>query len=182
MSDLHAQPDAPAAVPARGFYRDPRLKSPVLAAVLSLMPGLGQVYLGFTRLGFVHGFSAAAMIALMASNRLGALEPLVGFSLAFFWLYNVVDAHRRALLVNEALLRLEPSELPDDLGALPVGVRLALGLGLIGVGILSFLSKFFGLSFAWLLDWWPLGFVALGLYLVVRAVKDRTAPAETPKA
>lgn len=178
MSDLHAQPD----VPARGFYRDPRLKSPVLAAVLSLMPGLGQVYLGFTRLGFVHGLSAAVMVALMSSNRLGVLEPLVGFSLAFFWLYNVVDAHRRALLLNEALLRLEPSEVPADLEAFPAGVRLALGVGLIFTGILSFLSKHFGLSFAWLLEWWPLGLVALGLYLVVRALKDRPAPPDAPMA
>ena len=177
MSDPHAQPEMPAALPSRGYYRDPRLKSPVFAAILSLMPGLGQIYLGFTRLGFAHGLSAAVLVGLMASNRLGLLEPLVGFGMGFFWLYNVVDAHRRALLLNEALMRLEPSEVPDDLGALPVGARLALGLGLILVGGLSFLSRFFGISFAFLLDWWPLALVALGIYLTLRAVKDRRTPA-----
>lgn len=180
MSDLHPQPDAPAMTP-RTYYRDPRLKSPVLAAMLSLMPGLGQVYLGFNRLGFVHASSAAVLVALLSSNRLGALEPMVGLFLAFFWLYNVVDAHRRALLLNEALLSLERAELPDGLGDLPFGGRLALGIGLIVVGALSFLSIHFGISFAWLMGWWPLVFVAFGLYLVVRAVKDRAAPADTPK-
>ena len=34
--------------------RDPRSKSPALAAILSMMPGLGQVYIGYYQRGFVH--------------------------------------------------------------------------------------------------------------------------------
>src|SRR5689334_17791091 len=98
--------------PARAeYYRDPRYKSPLLTGFLSLMPGVGQVFLGYTRLGFIHGVTAAILICLMSSNQLGRLEPLVGVFMVFFWLYNLVDAYRRAVLLNEALARLETPQL-----------------------------------------------------------------------
>jgi hypothetical protein len=157
------------------YYRDPRSKSPVLATVLSLMPGLGQVYLGYTQLGFIHTATFAAFVALMNSNQLGRLEPFVGISMAFFFLYNLVDAHRRALLLNESLAQLESPALPDGFGTVSFGARLAAGVGLILVGLLTLLNLRFGLSLAWLEHWWPLGLVLLGIYLVVRAVKDHAA-------
>jgi len=167
----------PGARPA--YFRDPRFKSPILAAVLSGMPGLGQVFLGYTRLGFIHAGTVAVLVGLMSSNQLGALEPAVGTFMAFFWLYNMVDAYRRALLLNESLNRLESPELPDGFGAISFGGRLALGVLLILVGMLTLLNLRFHLSLAWLNQWWPAGLVLLGLYLVIRAVKDRTAGADS---
>lgn len=166
----------PAARP--DFYRDPRYKSPIVATLLSLMPGLGQVFLGYTRLGFVHAGVFAGFVALMSSNRLGQLEPFVGISMAFFYLYNLVDAYRRTLLLNETISRLESPELPDGFGTVSFGARLALGIGLIFVGVITLLNLRFNISLAWLDQWWPAGLVLLGVYLVVRAVKDRTAEAE----
>lgn len=170
--DSKPQPEA-LSLPPQGYYRDPRLKSPLLAGALSLMPGLGQAYLGFTRLAFVHGFAAASFIALMSTNRLGAMEPFVGVLMTFFWLYNLVDAHRRALLINEAVLRMDHPELPEDFGQLSFGARLGFGIGLLVFGTMSLMSLRFGVSFAWLATWWPVAFLALGLYLVVKAFKDR---------
>ncbi|HTL97844.1 MAG TPA: hypothetical protein VL181_03465 [Holophagaceae bacterium] len=157
----------------RDYYRDPRLKSPILAGLLSLMPGLGQAYLGFTRLAFIHGLSAAAFIALMSSNRLGGLEPFVGVLMTFFWLYNLVDAHRRALLVNDLVLRTEQPELPDGLGQLSSAARIGFGLAFLAFGTMSLLSTRFGVSFEWLLKWWPAAFILLGLWLMVKALRDR---------
>lgn len=182
--DPQAAPQPIPFVPPTGrpeYYRDPRLKSPITATVLSLMPGLGQVYLGYTQLGFIHAASAAAFVALMSSNKLGPLEPFVGISMAFFFLYNLVDAHRRAVLVNEALTRVETAPLPDGFGAVSFGGRLALGVGLILAGTLSLLNLRFGFSLAWLADWWPVGLVLLGIYLVGRAVQDRAAQSEAPQ-
>ncbi len=164
------------------YYRDPRSKSPVLATVLSLMPGLGQVYLGYTQLGFIHAATFAGLVALMSSNQLGRLEPFVGISMGFFFLYNLVDAHRRALLLNERLAQLEAPELPDGFGTVSLGGRLVLGVGLIFVGLLALLNLRFGFSLAWLERWWPAGLVALGIYLVVRALKDRAAARELPQS
>ena len=165
------------------YFRDPRAKSPILAGVLSLMPGLGQVYLGYTQLGFIHAAIFASFFALMSSNQLGLLlEPFVGISMAFFFLYNLVDAHRRALLLNESLAQLEKPALPDGFGTVSLGGRMALGVGLILVGLLTLLNLRFGLSLAWLERWWPAGLVLLGIYLVARALKDRTAAQESPQA
>ncbi len=176
--DPHTAPQPMPFAPPAGrpdYYRDPRLKSPITATVLSLMPGLGQVYLGYTQLGFIHAGAAATFIALMSSNRLGPLEPFVGVSMAFFFLYNLVDAHRRAVLVNEAISRMETAPLPDGFGTVSFGGRLAFGVALILVGMLSLLNLRFGFSLAWLAEWWPVGLVLLGFYLVGRAVKDRAA-------
>ena len=181
VEPAQSQKPAPYLVPPGArpdFYRDPRYKSPVMAGLLSLMPGLGQVFLGYTRLGFYHAAAAASLICLMSSNRLGVLEPGVGIFLAFFWLYNLVDAYRRALLLNEAISRMETPEVPDGFGAVSFGGRLAVGVLLILVGLLALLNLRFNLSLAWLEQWWPAGLVALGIYLVGRAIKDRTAQAE----
>lgn len=185
-SDPHAPAQVPAPAPypvpagARSdYFRDPRYKSPMLAAVLSLMPGLGQVFLGYTRLGFIHAGTIAVFISLMSSNRLGLLEPAVGIFMAFFWLYNLVDAYRRALLLNEAISRMETPELPDGFGAVSFGGRLAAGIVLIFVGMLALLNLRFNISLAWLEQWWPAGLVLLGVYLVARAVKDRSAQGES---
>ena len=62
-----------------------------------------------------------------------------------------------------------------------LGGRLALGVGLILVGLLALLNLRFGLSLLWLERWWPAGLVLLGIYLVVRAVKDRAIPQESPQ-
>lgn len=174
-----APPSAPYSVPSRpDYFRDPRYKSPMLAAVLSLMPGLGQVFLGYTRLGFIHAGTVAILVTLMSSNRLGLLEPAVGIFMGFFWLYNLVDAYRRALLLNEAISRMETPELPDGFGAVSFGGRLAVGLILIFVGMLTLLNLRFHISLAWLEQWWPAGLVLLGIYLVGRAVKDRADQGE----
>lgn len=176
-SETQAEPHAAPMPFAPGYYRDPRLKSPIVAGLLSLMPGLGQAYLGFTRLAFIHATSAAFLMMLMASNRLGGAEPFFGTLLFFLWLFGLVDAHRRALLVNEAVLKMETPRLPDGLGQLSFGARLGFGLLFLAVGTLSLLSLRFGVSFAWLLDWWPVAFLAMGLWLIVKALRDRTSQA-----
>ena len=94
-----AGPSAAPRVPAA----DPRIKSPVIAGALSAMPGLGQVYVGYYQRGFVHIFVVAGIIALLAADVLGPLIPLAGLFLGFFWLYNMIDAGRRAALYNQAL-------------------------------------------------------------------------------
>ncbi|HEU4952445.1 MAG TPA: hypothetical protein VFT46_10865 [Holophagaceae bacterium] len=171
--------DAPFLRP-QGYYRDPRLKAPILAGLLSLMPGLGQAYLGFNRLALLHGVTAATFVALMSTNRLGDLTPFVGFLMFFFWLYNLVDAHRRALWVNDRLLRAETdsgTELPDGLGVMSPGAKAGFGLAFLGFGTLSLLATRFGVSFAWLARWWPAAFILLGLWLLAKALKDRAPQA-----
>ncbi len=150
---------------------DPRSKSPVLAAVLSLMPGLGQIYIGYYFQGFINIAVIASIITLLARG-LGDLTPLAALFMAFYWLYNIVDASRRASFYNQALAGLGPLELPKDVG-MPGGGSLFGGLALIVLGALALGYTRFNLSLAWLEHWWPLALVILGVYMVVRSLATR---------
>jgi len=174
-ADQMRQYPPPSPVPNARSLNDNRRKSPFLACVLSLMPGLGQVYVGYYQRGFIHVAVAAIAISLLASGGLGALIPLVGVFLAFFWLYNMVDAWRRAALYNYALEGGSEIELPEDLRVPGFRGSLAGGVTLVIIGLVLLANTRFGMSLAWIEDWWPLAIVAFGGYLVYRAV--RAAPA-----
>src|SRR2546422_5711021 len=89
--------------PPQPRLRDTRSKSPALAAVLSMMPGLGQVSVGYYQRGFVHAAVVATLVTILASGTLDRLNPLFALFMSFFWLYNIIDAARRASLYNDAL-------------------------------------------------------------------------------
>jgi len=157
----------------RLLERQGRRKSVALAIVLSMMPGLGQVYVGYYQRGFLHIFAFAGLIMLVSSNHFQGLEPFFGVSLAFLVLYNFVDAGRRAVLYNLALDGVGPDRLPDE----GEGARgsLAGGTILIVIGVLLFLNLRFDVSLEWLEEWWPVGLIALGAYLVWQSRKERRA-------
>src|SRR5438093_2100938 len=89
--------------PPQARLRDTRSKSPALAAFLSMMPGLGQVYVGYYQRGFIHAAVIGSLVTILSSGAVEGLHPLFGLFMAFFWLYNVIDAARRASLYNDAL-------------------------------------------------------------------------------
>ena len=70
-----------------------------------------SAYVGYYQRGFINVIVVGALIALL-TRGLGPLTPLAALFLAFFWLYNIVDAGRRALLYNEALAGRTGIELP----------------------------------------------------------------------
>jgi hypothetical protein len=157
------------------YHEDSRFKSPMLATLLSLVPGLGQVYVGYYQQGFINVLVVGSMITLLNVQTEGIqrLEPLLGFFLAFYWLYNLVDAHRRATYYNLALAGVAAMELPQEFrmperhGSLPGGLLLIVG----GMVIAS--HTVFGYSLAWLERWWPAALIMMGLYLVVQALLER---------
>jgi hypothetical protein len=153
---------------------DPRRRRPILAMILSLAPGLGRVYCGYYRRGFIHAITVGVLITLLANQQPEPLMPLVGIFLGFFWLYNVVDAGRRAMLINEALAGRSEIELPSDF-ELP-GPRGAIvgGVVLVAVGLVLLSNTWLGVSLDWLEQWWPAALVLFGGWLVYRAVQDRT--------
>lgn len=172
-------PAAPGPETSQSFQRtqwsgkDPLEKRPWWAAIFSLVPGLGQVYVGYTQLGFVHALVVGACIMLMATLQSEPLIPLVSIFLLFFWLYNVVDAYRRAKLYNEARAGRLDLELPLGLPAASFRGSLLGGGVLMALGVLLLLNTLFGLSLAWIEDWWPLSLVVGGAYLFVMALRDR---------
>ncbi|MBZ0110868.1 MAG: hypothetical protein K8J08_00265, partial [Thermoanaerobaculia bacterium] len=153
---------------------DPRRKSPLLASVLSLMPGLGQVYVGYYQRGFIHILTVGSLVAILSSAppTLEPMFPMLGVFLAFFCLYNIIDAGRRASFYNYALAGGRDIELPQDF-SLPVHGSIAGGITLIIVGGVLLLNTRFGISLAWLEEWWPLAIIGFGVYLSYRSWSDR---------
>jgi len=162
-------------VPATSLTGDPLRKSPFFAAVLSLMPGLGQIYVGYYQRGFLNAIVVSTLIALL-DNNLGPLEPLAAVFLAFFWLYNIVDAGRRALLYNEALAGRTGIDLPQDFKTPSLQGSIPGGLAIIAVGGVFLSHTVFGVPLDWVRDWWPVGLILFGVYLVVRSIFGATAP------
>jgi hypothetical protein len=154
-----------------------RRKHPLLAGFLSLMPGLGQVYVGYYRRGFTNILVVAAVIALLSSNDAASLEPFLGVFLGFFWMFNLIDAARIANLYNDAVAGMAPEDLRRELVLTGRGGSIAGGIGLIALGTLLFMHTMFDVSLAWLKDWWPAAPIGFGVYLLVRGIQDRRARA-----
>jgi hypothetical protein len=154
---------------------DPRRKSPLLACILSAMPGLGQVYVGYYKMGFIHmAVWGSAMALAIASDQLfPALTPLLVIFIIFFYLYNVIDAGRRAAFYNHALAGIEGVEVPAEMSLPTPGGSLAGGAVLIIVGVVLLSNTAFEVSLEWLEDWWPAVPVAVGAWLVVRGIQER---------
>ena len=134
------------------------------------MPGLGQVYVGYYQRGFLHFFIAGATITLLEENV--GPDALLGIFLAFFWLYNIVDAARRASFYNQYVLGGRGEELPDMPSEF--GGRTA-GIVLVAIGALLLLETRFDFNMRWLEDWWPAGLILFGAKLIAdnRQKNDR---------
>jgi hypothetical protein len=151
-------------------------KLPWLAGFLSgIFPGIGQIYVGYYRHGITFGLVFAGIITALSSGDSSGLEPLFGLSLGFIWLYGIIDAARRAQAVNRALDGYGNQPVPDDLPLPGSGGSFTGGVVLIVLGLLLLGDLKFGLSLEWLADWWPLGLVGLGGWLVWKARTEKAA-------
>ena len=82
------------------LQHNPLHKTPLLAAVLSVLPGLGNVYNGIYQRGIVFFGIWVALFALTVSSNGGADTAVLVPALVFFWFFNIFDAYRQATLIN----------------------------------------------------------------------------------
>lgn len=176
-----AQSAPPAPPPAAGMWQpsqgqmfDPRRKSPLLAAAISVLPGVGQLYIGYYVRGFVTGLAFLAAILLAAASR-EPLAPAFGMSAMFIWVFNVIDAGRMAALYNHAAAGADVMKMPEDFKLPQMGGSIVGGAVLLAFGGIALSNTAFGYSLDWLEDWWPVFPFALGAYLFARGVMDYTA-------
>lgn len=158
----------PAAPVRRNAY-----KSPVLATILSLMPGAGQIYVGYYPQGFLNALVVISVITLLSMGA-GALTPFLGVFLAFFWIYNLIDANRRAQHYNRAIDGQGGETLPEDFDMPGLKGSMPLGVVLIVAGTIFFMDTKMNMDMEWLEEWWPISLVIGGVWLVIksRASKD----------
>jgi len=159
--------------------RDPRVKAPLLAAFLSLVPGLGQIYVGYYQRGFIHTLVVGSVISILFTFSNGedqsgnGLMPLCIIFLIFFWLYNVIDGWRRAVMYNLALDGVENIQLPDDMSAPLMGGSMFGGVVLLFFGFVCLMYTKFNMPIEVIQEWWPVVPMAFGGYLLFRAIDDR---------
>ncbi|MEZ4648451.1 MAG: hypothetical protein R3E97_06600 [Candidatus Eisenbacteria bacterium] len=140
-------------------------KSPVLAGFLSVLPGAGQTYVGHYVAGFTNILVIGSLMTLLDSGQARPAEPFFGMLLAFFWIFNIVDAVRRARIYNLHAVGIE-EPMPTD-SPLVGGVLLAF------LGLVLTLTVTFDVDLDWLGNVWPLGVLGAGIYLILRYRKAK---------
>ncbi len=158
---------------------DPRRKNPFYAGLLSFLPGLGQVYVGYYRRGFINIFVAATIFSVLSTGD-GNQPYIAGgiFFLVFFVLYGVIDAVRRATMYNLTLDGIEQIDLPDELTNNKLAGSYLGGGALLMFGVIALSNTAFGLSLDWLNSWWPILPMGFGAFLVYTAYQDAQKKAE----
>jgi hypothetical protein len=151
-------------------------KSPGLAGVLSMFPGLGHLYLGLYQRAFAF---AGVFCLLIFFNAHGRLAPLSGPATAFVWFFAIIDAVRQAKAINSGYVRTGGLATPE--GTLVPRVResmagLTWGVILVGIGALWLLDRYVDLDAFWAAveDWLaPAAFILLGVILITTYVMKK---------
>lgn len=163
------QPVAEPAAPAPAVVAPPALgrKNPGLAALLSLFPGIGNIYNGLYMRGVTFFLVIVSLIGIASEGH-----ELFGLAIAFFWVFNVIDAYRQATLINYGYAQdLGLVDLPRHPRASQGGV--AAGVLLVLVGLVAVLERYFDVRLDWLFDLWPIALVLLGGWLIWASLRDR---------
>ncbi len=134
--------------------------SPGAAVLLSFLPGLGHVYLG------LYERAVVLFVTFLAAVALAGHADSFGLVAAFAWFFGPIDAYRQARLINLTGRREEAPRTGTRGGSLGLGVFLTV------VGVLLLLDRFFEIDLSWVVDWWPVLLVAVGLYLVGSAIVE----------
>jgi len=138
-------------------------KNPWLALVLSLFPGLGQVYNGQPAKAFVFFFAWVGSIYGSAE-----ISPFpFAFLIPFVYLYNLIDAFRTAALINARALGGLPAP-EEEAFESPVW-----GGALLVFGLLLLLNNLGWVNMASLARYWPLVLVLAGAAFLYSAVQRR---------
>lgn len=150
-------------------------KKPLLAALLSFFPGLGQIYDGLYLRGLVLFLIFGSLITLLAAE---VAIPLFAIGVGFTVCFSVLDAYRQAVLINYGYARdLGLSDLPLKLRASQGGI--VAGVILCVIGVISLIDRFFVVDLTWLADLWPLGLIAVGVWLIVATLRERRKERES---
>ncbi|MFQ5790271.1 MAG: LiaI-LiaF-like domain-containing protein, partial [Acidobacteriota bacterium] len=119
-------------------------RSPAAAFWLSVLPGLGHLYLGQMAKGLALALLAVGLIDLVdrGADSFGILIPV-------YWLFVMIDAHRGAQEQNRAIEAGSPIREERLWGSA------WWGWALVGLGVLFLLDNVGIRVFDWLWRFWP---------------------------
>jgi hypothetical protein len=145
-------------------------KKPLYAGALALFPGVGNLYNGLYLRGIIF-FSLVATLLAVATDARGD-HPVLGFCVAFVWIFNIIDSVRQAKLINFGYAQdLGLEDLPKVPKAGQGG--LLAGVLFLILGVIASLEVFFKVDLSWVIGYWPLAPLALGVGLLCAWYRDR---------
>ncbi len=170
---LQQQPTHAAA--SAGAVAVQRKTSPLVAALLSIVPGLGAAYNGQTSKAIMH-FTIFASFFQMATVTDGVAFFILGA--LGMWFYSIIDAYRTAQLMRAGLA--SGAEY-DAITRRLYGNPLAWGATLVLLGIIFLLHTMFGIRLP-VREFLPIALVLIGIYMIFertqrRRTNDATMPA-----
>ncbi len=156
-------PPAPPPLPIP-YQRPP--KSPAAATLLSLFPGLGQIY---------NGQPAKALVFFLAwvAGIAGAKDDPMPFALMipFVHLFNMVDAWRSATLINARAAGSRRADPEEDAPESP-----AWGATLVALGVVLLAKNLGWLDIAAVVRFWPLLLIGAGAALLRGSLRRARDP------
>ncbi len=167
-------PPPPAAAPPVAYSPLPAapprvLKNPAAAGFLSVIPGLGHVYLGLYQRAIMFFLVFAVTQTFLAYVRHG--EVPAGLFLAFWWFFCLIDAVRQAKAIN--MTGAPESNLLVGEKPMSFSGSLTFGVFLVLVGTFFLADRFFRIDLSFLFDWWPLLLIAFGAWQIFAYWKTR---------
>lgn len=133
---------------------------PGVALALGFIPGLGAVYNGEYVKALIHVIIFGGIIAALSSGLPDSYNIVLGIGLGCFCCYMPIEAYRTAKA--RQLGQPPPPGVIQNQGQRPMGA-----IVLIAVGILLLLANFGVLQKEWLIKGWPIGLIALGVWILV---------------
>ncbi len=149
-------------------------KSPLLAGLLSMFPGLGHLYLGLYQRGFAFGLAFIVCINGASHSRGEFFGPMI----AFVFFFAIIDAVRQAHAINRGSV--VASGFASAASA-PAPVRVSSGTSsltwgviLIGLGSLWLIDRYFDIDWTFFERWGaPTAFILLGVILIATHLRRR---------
>jgi hypothetical protein len=140
---------------------------PGAALALGFIPGLGAVYNGEYIKALIHVAIFCGIIALLTTDLPGAAYyAFLGIALGCFYFYMPIDAYRVAKA--RQLGQPQPADLIYGSGRKPIGA-----IVLIILGILFLLGNFGLLRSEWFAKGWPIGLIAIGVWILAERMKGQ---------
>jgi len=159
-----AAPPAPVLPPTPPVPMMPYRRSPGLATVLSIIPGVGHLYLG------LYERAAAIVLVFALGVWLAEVAEIGPFVIMFVWFFGLFDAYRQAQAIN---LGVEVEPLLRKRRVKPMHASLGFGVFLVIVGALILWNQFYPIDFSFLEVWWPLILMLGGVYLIARYLLEQ---------
>lgn len=153
--------------PPRREVRDAPIKSPLLAAFLGIVPGLGNIYNGLYARGFVFFLLVISLFYAAVDSGEGPHLALLIPSLLFTWLFNIFDGYRQATLINWGW------DEREEIAAHQGSGGLAAGIALFGIGVYGLLHQFFDIDLSALLEHWYIVLLVIGGWLIYQSWGDK---------